>query len=74
MKELERFLKSLQEVKNLKDREGTSYSCFGAYDGDNETCAEESGSICRVCKLMCTEASDDWIDTALGIVQGTIKP
>ncbi|GAH23150.1 unnamed protein product, partial [marine sediment metagenome] len=56
------------------DDTGLLYTCFGVYDEDTEVCAAQYNPICKVCKLMHTEASDDWIDTALGIVQGTIKP
>ncbi len=74
MNELERFLKSLQEIKSLKDSQGSSYACFGVYDGGNEVCAVLRDPICRICRLMCIEASDNWIDIALEIAQSKLKP
>ena len=69
---LRQYLKALQEVKSLRDKNGFIYFCFGSYSEHDMTCVHYSHTpdeiICQMCRAQVERQSADWIKDFLGVI------
>jgi hypothetical protein len=56
------LLDALTAVKKLKDELGQPYRCFGTFDSECEACVEQDTIVCKLCKHLHTNPSDNWIE------------